>query len=190
LISQLDCISSSNFCTHTFVIKLSHDWLPVGVREHRNGAATDTWPKCIHLETIRHLYPCHSTTNWRDQFIDKLTKHLKDASTAADLRCTIADGVQKWFLTEDMDESDEPAPTTQLGWYQIIKGYLPNQWSITQAKFFRDQGLDSRYNTGERWTSQLIIFLWTQGHTLWKYRCASAHAPAADSLDKSSARTR
>jgi hypothetical protein len=67
---------------------------------------------------------------------------------------------------------------------------ISNQWSITQAKFFRDQGLDSRYNTGERWTSHIITFVWTQGHILWKDRCTSAHAPAAYSLDKSSARTR
>jgi hypothetical protein len=53
--------------------------------------------------------------------------YLKDASTAADLRCTIIEGIQKWFLTDDMNESDEPDPTTQLGRYQVIKGYLPNQ---------------------------------------------------------------
>jgi hypothetical protein len=53
-------------------------------------------------------------------------------------------------LTDDMNESGEPDPTTQLGWYQFIKAYLPNQWSITQGKVFRDQGLDTRYNTGER----------------------------------------
>jgi hypothetical protein len=135
------------------------------------NAATDTCPKCIQLETVCHLYLCHSRTNWRDQFINKLTKHLKDASTAADLRCTIVEGIQKWFLANDVNESDEPDPTTQPGWYQTIKGYLPNQWSITQAKFSRDQGLDTRYNTGERWTSHLITFFWTQGHTLWKDRC-------------------
>jgi hypothetical protein len=73
---------------------------------------------------------------------------------------------------------------------EVIKGYLPNQWSIIQANFFRDQELDTRYNTGERWTSHLITFLWTQGHALWKGRCAFVHAPAAHSLDKSSARTR
>jgi hypothetical protein len=35
--------------------------------------------------------------------------------------------------------------------------------------------------------SQLIAFFWTQKLTLWKDRCASAHAPITD---KSSARTR
>jgi hypothetical protein len=71
-----------------------------------------------------------------------------------------------------------------------LKGYLPHQWSITQAKFFHDQGLDGRYYTGAPWTSQLITYFWTQSHTLWKGRYASAHAPATDNLDKSIARTR
>jgi hypothetical protein len=73
---------------------------------------------------------------------------------------------------------------TQLGWFQVIKGYLPQQL------FLRAQGFDARYYAGERWTSQLITFFWTQSHNLWKDRCASAHATAADTLDKSSARTR
>jgi hypothetical protein len=42
----------------------------------------------------------------------------------------------------------------------------------------------------QQWKRHLITFLWTQGHALWKDRCASAHGPAADSLDKSSTRTR
>jgi hypothetical protein len=39
-------------------------------------------------------------------------------------------------------------------------------------------------------TQQLIAFLWTHSHTLWKDRCAVAHAPAEDSPDNSSARSR
>jgi hypothetical protein len=50
----------------TFVIKLSHDWLPVGVREHIYGAPNATCPKCIQPETVSHLYLCHSRTNWHD----------------------------------------------------------------------------------------------------------------------------
>jgi hypothetical protein len=83
-----------------FVIKLSHKWLPVGVRERRCGAATDTCLKCIQPETVPHLYLCHSRTTSRDQFIAQLAKHLKDATTAADLRCTIVNGIQQWILTD------------------------------------------------------------------------------------------
>jgi hypothetical protein len=40
-------ISALTNQVHTFVIKLSHDWLPVGVREHTYGAPNATCPKCI-----------------------------------------------------------------------------------------------------------------------------------------------
>jgi hypothetical protein len=40
-------------------------------------------------------------------------------------RCAIENDIQKRFLTDDTNEPDEPDPTTQLGWFQVIKGYLP-----------------------------------------------------------------
>jgi hypothetical protein len=58
---------------------------------------------------------------------------------------------------------------------------------ITRALFSRPR---TRLHTGEQWTRHLITFLWTQGHTLWKDQCTTAHGPADDRLDKSSTRTR
>jgi hypothetical protein len=101
-------ISTLTDDVRTFVIKLSHNWLPVGVQERRCGAAIVTCPECIQPETAPHLYLCHSQTTWRDQFIAKLTKDLKNVSTAAALRCTIVEGIQKWFLTDDTNEPDKP----------------------------------------------------------------------------------
>ncbi len=115
---------------------------------------------------------------------------MQDTSIPSDLRHYIVASIQKWFRTDDTNEPDAPYPTTQLGWYQVIKGYLPKKWSVTQEQFFRDQGLDPKYNTGEQWTRHLITVLWTQGHTLWKDRCTVANGPADDRLDKSSTRTR
>ena len=93
--------SSSNITVsvRTFVVKHTHDWLPVGVRECRYGAATDTCPQCNQSETMTHLYTCSSRTAWRDQFVSRLQKHLADTSTAADIRCLIAAGIQNWLLT-------------------------------------------------------------------------------------------
>jgi hypothetical protein len=107
-------ISAFTTQVRTFVIKLSHDWLPVGVQEHQYGAPNATCPKCLQPETVRHLFLCHSRTNWRDQFIDKLTKRLKDASTTADLRCNIVEDIQKCFRTDDalVTATTTPANTT------------------------------------------------------------------------------
>jgi hypothetical protein len=104
-----------------------HNCLPVDIRERRCGAAADTCPKCIQPETVPHLYLCYSRTSWRDQFIAQFTVSLKDISTTADLRRTIVYGIQEWFLIDDRNEPDEPDPTIQMRWFQVIKGYLPHQ---------------------------------------------------------------
>jgi hypothetical protein len=71
----------------TFVIKLSHDWLPVGIR--RCVATTDIRPQCTQSESVCHLYLYHSRTTWRDQFItqQQQQQHRFDTFTAAELRC-------------------------------------------------------------------------------------------------------
>jgi hypothetical protein len=75
--------------------------------------------------------------------------------------------------------------------FQVLKGYLPHQWNKIPALFFRASGLDANYYNGDRWTTQLIAFYWTQSHTLWKVRRESAHISTNDNSDMSNiARTR
>jgi hypothetical protein len=64
-------------------------------------------------------------------------------------------------LIDDTNETDGLDPTNQLGWFQDIKGYLPHQWSITQATLFRDQGHAARFVIGTRWTTKFITVFWT-----------------------------
>jgi hypothetical protein len=105
----------------TFEIKQSHDWLPVGVWERRCGATTDSVhsaprPVPHSPEAVPHLYLYHSRTTWCNQFITQFTKLLIGTSTAADLcciisivadlRCIIALGIPKWFLTGVRNEPE------------------------------------------------------------------------------------
>jgi hypothetical protein len=59
-----------------------------------------------------------------------------------------------------------------------------------QEYFYRRQRQSTRYNTGEQWTKGHIELFWTRGNTLWKDRCAVAHAPGEASPDNISARSR
>jgi hypothetical protein len=36
----------------TFVVKFSHSWLPIGVRERRCSTTTDLCPQCTEIETV------------------------------------------------------------------------------------------------------------------------------------------
>jgi hypothetical protein len=45
-------------------------------------------------------------------------------------------GIEKWFLTGDTKEPDNPDPTIQIGCFQVLEGYLPHQWNIRVQAFF------------------------------------------------------
>jgi hypothetical protein len=119
----------------TFLIKLVHDYsyqLALGNAETalrlspaRNAFNSKQYVGCTSA-TLEQIGVTNSSISLRNT--------SKTHPLQLTLRCTIVEGIQKWFLTDDMNDSDEPEPTTQLSWYQVIKGYLPNQWSRTQAK--------------------------------------------------------
>jgi hypothetical protein len=68
---------------------------------------------------------------------------------------------------------------------------MPEDWTSRQESFYRRQRRKSKKDyTGKQWMKELIEFFWKHGNTLWKDRCAVAHAPGADSPDNSSARSR
>jgi hypothetical protein len=172
----------------TFVVKLSHGWLPIGVRERRCSGTSDLCPQCNDIETVPHLYRCQVRQPWRQRFLIHLHGHLRETKTAADIRCIIIKGIENWFLTGDTNDPDSIETAAQIGWFQILKGYIPYDWTSRQETFYRRQR--KKYHTGERWTKELIEFFWTHSGTLWKDRCKVAHAPGEDSPDNSSARTR
>jgi hypothetical protein len=73
----------------TFVVKLSHGWLPIGVRERRCSATTDLCPQCNEIETVPHLYRGQARAPWRHRFLIHLNGHPEETHTAADIRCII-----------------------------------------------------------------------------------------------------
>jgi hypothetical protein len=86
-------------------------------------------PQCSEIETVPHLYRCQSRAQWRNRFVIHLHGHLKDTKTAADLRRTIIQGIESWFITGDTNDPNSSAITVQIGWFQVLKGYIPEDWT-------------------------------------------------------------
>jgi hypothetical protein len=96
-------------------------------------------------------------------------------------------GIDTWLLTGDTNDPASTDPIVQLGWFQVLKDYIPHKWNLLQVGFFRSQGKRSQYKTGEQWTNQLITFLWMHSHTLWKDRlqlATTAQTTSALALDR------
>jgi hypothetical protein len=119
------------------VVKLSHSWSPIGVRERRCSATTDLCPQCNEIETVPHLYRCQARVPWRHRFLIHLHGHLKEHDTAADIRCIITKGIEKWFLTGDTNDPDSIDTAAQIGWFPVLKGYIPKEWTSKQEVFYR-----------------------------------------------------
>jgi hypothetical protein len=39
--------------------------------------------------------------------------------------CTIVGGIYNWFLIDDEDDRDSTDPIIHVGWFQVLKDYLP-----------------------------------------------------------------
>jgi hypothetical protein len=97
-------------------------------------------------------------------------KPVSDSSSGAPERdrhcscCTITKGYRELFLTGDTNDPDS-IETAQIGWFQVLKGYVPEEWTLRQESFFAAD-VSTKYSTGEQWTKELIEFFWTHGNTL------------------------
>jgi hypothetical protein len=38
--------------------------------------------------------------------------------------------IENWYLTGDTKKPDDLDPTIQIGWFQVLRGYLTHQWNI------------------------------------------------------------
>jgi hypothetical protein len=83
-------------------------------------------PQCNEIETVPHLYRCQARAPWRHRFLIHLHGHLKEHDTAAGIRCIITKGIEKWFLIGDTNGPDSIDTVAQIGWFQVLKGYLLN----------------------------------------------------------------
>jgi hypothetical protein len=72
-----------------------------------------------------HLYCCQARAPWRHRFLIHLHRHLTETKTAADIRCIITKGIENWFLTGDTNDPDSIEAVEQIGWFQVLKGYIP-----------------------------------------------------------------
>jgi hypothetical protein len=66
---------------------------------------------------------------WRFQLLTQLLGHLEDADTDTVDTDTLHHrrrNLESWFDTNATNDSDSTDPIVQIGWFQVLKGYIPN----------------------------------------------------------------
>jgi hypothetical protein len=75
-------------------------------------------------------------------------------------------GIESWFITGDTNDPESSETVAQIGWFQVLQGYIPEDWTSQEA-FYRSRRRKGKKDyTGKQWTKELIEFFWTHGNTL------------------------
>jgi hypothetical protein len=102
-------------------------------------------------------------------------------SSRHDIRCIIiTKGVYRELVSERRHErsSDSIEIVARIGWFQMLKGYIPNEWTGLHGKrpsieeYVRKEDYVYRRAVDEE--TYRVLMEWTNSNsTLWKDRCAA-----------------
>jgi len=179
-------VSTSTTQRRSFIVKLGHGWLPVGVRTRRyDGNSPSECPACRSTETVDHLFQCPGRRVWKEKFVSRLGKYLRSIDTKRSICSEIVEGIQNWL--DDIDDvnssqehsahnDEDTSAQDDIGWGNALRGYLASEWQHQQEEYYRAHGQEGeKVNTGEQWMTHVIRFLITEAHTLWTDRCNELH---------------
>jgi hypothetical protein len=136
----------------TFVVKLTHGWLPIGARKTMQWYDRQMSTMQRNRDGSPPVPPVQSTV--AQPVRNTPHGHLKDTKTAADLRRTIIQGIESWFITGDTNDPTAASPKS-VGFKSL--GYIPEDWTSMQEGFYRKEDSERIY-TGKQWTKELIEF--------------------------------
>ena len=177
----------------THMVKLLHELLPTTGQANKFDNGKRQCPLCPYQNEDRdHILCCPhpSRVVWREQFIRDLHDHCMLNDTDPTLQVLLCNSLQEWFRqpqgftqqTNSYESSKHRLIQQQnrIGWRQIFHGRFSIEWARLQESFYnrsrsqhdRSQGTSL---TGERWLTNLILFVWDKWYTLWKHRNQELH---------------
>jgi hypothetical protein len=162
-----------------FVTKLSIRWLPVNERLHmiyENDPIKDTNPRCArctNIESNKHFFTCTRATQWKKQFLKALAVQLRNTHTPAPLATLIVKALAiEVEETPTQEQTSHPLQHhNRLNWTDFIYGRIDSRWADHIDQHYQEKPPPEKARlTGQRWTSDLIIFLWIHLNGAWKQR--------------------
>ena len=162
----------------TFVVKLSHGWLPVQHNQHKwDNCQPKKCPYCSEPdETIQHFLTCQHPTATKAQkrMIGAIRRYTQKTNTDPVIQTLLLHSLQNPNAENRFDTKHYPERYHRLikqqqsiGWIHVYYGRLGTEWV--------EQHTIATNSDGEKWASGLFIQLWQELHTTWKERCATVH---------------
>lgn len=135
----------------------------------------DKCPRCGAPECSRHVYLCQSDpvqALWKDEFL-QLETFLEDIHTAPDISEAILTNLKAMYSNTPIPHQTNLATRQSLiGWQNFFEGLMHTSWGDEQQEFFDLLSVD---RSGQKWTQQLIRYMWEVHHRFWKSRNEHEH---------------
>ena len=135
-------------------------------------------------EDIMHVMTCRSpsASELRETQLQELQLWLRSRHTDPTITSFVIKGLRSWFRDPYGDEPLHycPDPSTfraltsqlDLGWVALLCGYITNDMTNEQHKYFQNS---RRKTHGNTWAKQLSLKLWAITYNLWKHRNQILH---------------
>ena len=180
----------ASFCTRNtfclnFLTKWIHRLLPIGTVIHKRLPSSSPFcPACGHPESYLHFVQCsHSSrTPLKCHLITNLRSCLASIVTDPNLKLILLEGVNH-VLTGEPPSFPSPSSRyhhliqtqSQLGWDNLLRGFFSQEWTSLHSQYLLTL-VDSPPPTSLHPFLLPLQTIFTNIHTLWKFRCAQRHS--------------
>ena len=113
-------------------------------------------------------------------FLRELRVKLEDLKTSPGLMDLLLRGLEKVIKEEDPSEIPVHEDLqllkdsqTSIGWHQLLRGRLSQQWQLAQDRFLGNNATER--TNGQTWTTTVIDFIFTHWFKLWELRNGDRH---------------
>ena len=184
---------NANFPKRHFIIKLIHDWLPLGhLRSRYATYYQDFCPLCPStLETLTHFLRCPHRL-WFPALLADLEKQWSSLNADPHLAMLLTECLRSWlhdvppsFPTVPLPYQRAVASQLTIGLEQVFMGRFSLHWSRLQDQFLISQDISSPLFSGSRLISSTITIIWHHVHRLWLQRNNDIHGDTPQSIEAS-----
>jgi ribonuclease HI/enamine deaminase RidA (YjgF/YER057c/UK114 family) len=169
------------------LLKFAHEWMPTNYRLFREGQETS--PSCRLCgeleETSDHMLKCRHPDQQRlriniQDYLWRDNNNHGNSELNNIIELALLESIHNTKWKPVMTAiSQELVPCirqqNRIGWHHLYKGRMAKEITQFMESHYRDQPIDTKKYTGERWGKMLIKNIWNMVLKLWASRNEHVH---------------
>ena len=185
-------VIKASFARRHFLIKLIHDWLPLGYLRSRYAVFySETCPLCTPpvVETRTHFLRCPHR-QWKGSMITELQQFWRHQHLDPNLSLILTEMIHSWLANlppvfPTFPDLYRTLITNQrlIGFEQLFLGRFSRLWSRLQDSYLSQRNLAKRSISGTHFVTGSIKIMWKHIHNLWITRNQDVHGNTPPTIE-------